>query len=420
MGFSETLLGLFSRQKNTDRYTQPIYVNSGEFDPHSWLKYAMSTDSKHTDFVSPNNNEYEIFRTTAEVNQVINKGSQLFQNGSWKLTKLNGDIIEDHQVLDLLKKPNAIMSKNDFLDIAYKHWALNGNFFCYKNYPLKTSEYPAALMPLPYDLMKIERTGRYIKQTNIVNIITKYILIDPTNPTKIWDQFEINEILHFKNQNPKDFLLGASPLESLHMSISNLREAYGYINADYAKKGALGMMSPKQAKDAAGSLPISPEKIKKIEKNLSEYEYGTADNKNKILLIDVPSEYVPFSSAIGQHLILETMEANFKRIIDAYGLNQSLFSFLSQSTFNNQENGERQAYQNGIIPVAKAFASALNDGLQLPERGLKLSLTYDHMSCFKENEMQKTETLLKKIDAYQKLIEIGWSEENAAAATELI
>lgn len=400
-----------SRNINSDRYTQPLQVVDGNF-MNGYTNWLMANNDDIKQFISVETNEYQLYKTTSELRQVIDKGAYLFSNGSWKLYDLENNEIESHEVLDLLKKPNILQSKNEYLITVYLHFALSGNSFTYVNRAFKNA-IPSSLMPLPYNLISLIRSKKYIKQIALSNVIKRYELANPQDRSKIIDTFDIDEILHLKNHNPLDLLVGESPLESLHMPISNIRSGYGYVNADYTKKGALGILSPKGNKDGAGSAPIPANQISTLEKRMSEYAYGTSDEQNKIYIANIPTEYTPVSSAIKDHLVFESNEVYFKRIIDAYSLNESLFSFMRQSTFNNKENGEKQSYQNGIIPIADLFSSEINDKLNLPKKGLKVKLDYSHVSCFKEDENEKAETLLKRVDAYSKLISSGVSEENA-------
>lgn len=414
-----------TRSKKTDTYTQPIEVENFNI-MDFWFNW-INSNKDIEQFVSIENNEFEIYRTTAEVKQVLDKGASLFSNGSWKLYTLDNEEIDDHKILDVLKKPNPIQSKNDFLNTVYLHYTLNGNSLCYLNRAID-GMLPKYIMPLPYEMMVLIRSGKFFKQTTVNNIIKEYRLLDRgvmgmdlpiSSDSRTLEVFNPNDILHLKNINPNDFLVGVSPLTPLHMVISNIRAGYGYINADYVKKGALGMLSPDQPRDTGGALPVTPDMIKDLERRYAENNYGTADKQNKVFISNIPAKYTAFGSEIKNHLIHEEREMNFKRIIDAYGLNESIFSFFRQSTFNNQENGEKQAYQNGIIPVADLFASEINDKLKLADMGLKVQLDYSHVSCFVEDESEKVAMLEKKVNIYTNLMRQGWSDENAREIADL-
>lgn len=404
----------------TDDFTQPIQVVDDFNGFKKLFNSFKNEDKKYSEWVAPSENPYRIFETTPEINLVVNKGANLFSNGSWRLYNLEDEEIINHPVLDLLKKPNTMMSKNEFLEIVYKHYALFGNSISFLNYALSTSELPTTITPLDIKRVALLRSGKYTRQISISDIILKYQLIDKYG--RVEDNFEVDEILHLKNVNPEDFLKGNSPLRALHMPISNIRSGYGYVNADFSKKGAMGAVAPKMQMGQGGMIPtsVNSEEMKELERQYSEQTHGTADDKSKVIIARTPIEYISFGSAIKDHLILENREIDFKRIIDAFGLNESFFSFLKQSTFSNQANGEKQGYQNGIIPVADLFSSEINDALKLVDRfSMKVRLSYDHVSCFQEDEKEKSLILINKVNAFEKLIANGVAPERALEITNL-
>jgi phage portal protein BeeE len=413
---------IFRGSTSTNQFTQPINVGR-EYDHYlNGLLNTLTLNNRELEqWITCNNNEYEIYNTTPEVRLVINKGASLFSNGAWKLIDYKtGEEIEDHEILNLLKRPNPYEDKNIFLRGIYTSFALYGNSFSYLNYALPTSVFPKMINNLNAPQIKLLRSKRYFKQENIEHIITKYNLMKIDDLDKVIDSFEPKEIVHFREFNPIDPLLGSSRLKSLHMPISNIRAARGYINADYVKKGAIGILSPDTLKDGGGVLPTNQKHVNDLEKQYSEQTHGTGDKQSKIIISKMPIKYTSMSSALREHMVHEEIELSFKKIIDAYDLNESLFSFEKQSTFNNQENGEKQAYQNGIIPLANLYTSVLNDKLNLVEKiGAYLRLDYSHVSCFQTDETEKADEMKIKVETMEKLIGMGYSRDEAAAMVEL-
>lgn len=408
---------LFRRRNATDRFTQPITIDYGSSQSYlnGLLGLITSDDKSIKQWVTTNNNEFEIYNTTPEVRLVINKGASLFSNGSWKLVDIKtGDYIEEHAILDLLKNPNPYEDKNLFLRGVYTSYALYGNAFNYLNYALSSSELPSMINNLNTPQIKLVRSKKYIKQVALANIIDEYQLISETDERKVLEKFKPKEIVHFREYNPNDPLLGNSKLISLHMVISNIRAARGYVNADYTKKGAMGILSPDVLKDGGGALPTNQKHVTDLEKQYSEHTHGTGDKQSKIIISKMPIKYTAISSALKDHLIHEEIELDFKRLIDAYDLNESLFSFERQSTFSNQENGEIQAYQNGIIPLANQYTSVLNTALDLPNKiGAYLKLDYSHVNCFQDDETKEAEEMQIKVNTMATLVGLGYSKEEA-------
>jgi HK97 family phage portal protein len=416
MGFFS---GLFGGNKSTDAFTQPIIIDNTNYQSViSGILNAYTADNNEIkDYVTTSEmKENKLFETTPELNIVINKGASLFSNGSWKMFDLNGEEIEQHQVLDLLKKPNVFQNKNEFLQHSYLFYSIYGNSIIFANKATKES-LPAQLNLLQPPLVRVVKSNKYYRQLKLKNMIDRYELFENRNGREqVLDRFEVDEIIHIKNNNPDDFFMGKSPLIAIHMPITNIRLARGYVNADYSKKGAMGGLFPEIQKDAGGALPVAQKDIDELEKLYSEHTHGTADAQNKVIIAKKPMKFVPFSSAIKDHMIFETLDKEFKVIIDHFGLNQSVFSFMQQSTFSNQANGEKQAYENGVIPIANKLSSEINSKLNLVEKfGMYVKLDYSHLECFASNEKEDAEILENKVKVISDLMAIGYSKEEAVA-----
>ena len=113
MGFFS---GLFGGNKSTDAFTQPIIIDNTNYQSviSGILNAYTASNNEVKDYVTTSEmKENKLFETTPELNIVINKGASLFSNGSWRMFDLNGEEIEQHQVLDMLKNPNVFQNKND-------------------------------------------------------------------------------------------------------------------------------------------------------------------------------------------------------------------------------------------------------------------------------------------------------------------
>lgn len=405
--------GIFSRNNgNTNQFTQPIDTrNQADF---RYNLFGLDDEYKNRQFISIENNEFELFDTTPELQIVTTKGASLLANGRWQVRKYSDDsIIEEHPLIKLLERPNAFQTRNEFLTDIYINKALYGNSFTYMNYALAgISQYPTSLVNLITPRVAVQKTGKVKDQTKLEGVVRSFDVMDIRDRDKVIDSFKPNEIIHLKNFNPNDPIIGLSPLRAIHMPLTIIRSARGYVDADYRKKGALGVLSG-ASNDAAGALPLNKNDRSDLERQVSEHEYGTADQQKKLIISNSPVSWSSFSSAIKDHVIHESLELEFKKIIDCYGLNEALFSFLKQSTFSNQSNGEKQAYDNAIKPFAESLSYAFTDAMKLPDQGIYLQLDFSHVAALQENEKEKAETTKLKVDAFRSLVDGGVSAEEA-------
>ena len=421
MSIFNRLSNFLTGGKGTDNWTQPIKVG-GNQDLSSIMALFNHTDKKLEEWITNDNNEFKLYNTTPELKIVIDKCASMFSNGSWQVVDVkSGNIIENHQLLDLMKSPNPYQDKNLFLRHVFVQFALYGNNFSHMNYALPTSIYPSFINNLNTPQIKLIRNNSYLKQDDISSIIDSFKLMSLQDKSKVIETFKVNEIIHFKDTNPSDPIIGMSRLKSLHMPLSNIRAARGYINATYVKKGAIGILSPEIMKEGGGMLPTNQKHLQDLETQYSEHTHGSGDSQSKVIISKMPIKYTALSSALRDHLVHEEIDMSFKRIIDAFDSSSSLFSFMQQSTFSNQENGEKQAYQNGVIPISKMFCSALNLALKTVEKdGVYLQLDYMHLPCFQEDEIEKAKKDAVKIASMEKLFNLGYSKEEAADIVGLV
>lgn len=389
-----------------DTYTRPIDTTRNEYQ-HTYM--GLDVDPAHKEYVTPLNAEFEVWNTTPEVKIAFGKGAELFSNGRWvvKDYKTN-EKIENHPLIKLLEKPNPIQSRNEFLSELYINYRLYGNDFVYLNYAMEgLSQYPSSMTNIQVPMVALRRSGKYMKQTTVVGIIEKYLITDKRNRDKILEEIDPEFIVHLKTTNPNDPLLGLSILGSLHMPISNIRSGRGYVNADYSKKGAHGIVSS-NSKDSGGALPLMENDRLDLEKQYAEKTHGGFDGQSSVIISSKPVTWTNISSAIKEHMITEVNELEFKRIIDSIGLNEALFSFMRQSTFSNQKNGEIQAYQNGIFPFSENVGFAMTDKMDLIEKeGVYIELDYSHVPALQVDELAHTRAVKTKAETFKILVENG-------------
>lgn len=406
MQFTSRLFSFSMGRQNTDYFSRPLSTGNIFSD----IINLFDNSDTVKEWVSFSDDELNVYKTTPELQMVIKKGGELLSNGIWKLKK-NGEILDSHQVLDLLNNPNVLQGKSEFLQDLYIYRALYGNNFTYLNYALPSAEFPASIFNLNANQMMIDRSGYVYKQNKVEEIINGYVYYDILK-SKILETFAPKDILQLRIANPADPVLGLSPIKSLYMPISNIRAARGYVYADYVKKGAHGFISSDN-KDSAGALPLRDEDILAMERQENEQTHGSFEGQSSVKYLKKPAKWNAISSEIKSHLIHEEIELEFKKIIDAFGLNEALFSFLGKSTFSNQENGEKQAYQNGIIPIANELAYKISKRLDLNSKGLELSLDYSHISSLKPDEQKRSNTIQTQASAYQILRTQGIDDQEA-------
>jgi hypothetical protein len=119
--------------------------------------------------------------------------------------------------------------------------------------------------------------------------------------------------------------------------------------------------------------------------------FGMQDGKDDILQTKASVKWTPMSYPTKELMLFEEVTQSFKIIIDAYGLNENIFSFERASTFSNLESGLKQAYQDCIIPYSEDIALGFSKGFNLDPSKEWIHIDYSHIDVLKENLQTKTE-----------------------------
>ena len=386
---------------------QGIYnIGTNRFTKTTPLQYFnQNYSTTKEEYVSINDNEFELYRTTPQLSIVINKDAQMLSNGRFVVKNLKGEVQENHEALKLLANPNPVQNQNSWLMDYQIQKNIYGNQFIYVNRAYNNA-FPSTLVNLNSAYVKVVKTGKYVKQNNIEDIIQRYE-VKESNGTIT--QYEVKDIIFSQIVNPNNPLMGLSPLHSLTMPISNIRGAYGFRNKIIVKSGALGILSS-ASKDQSGGIPLNVQERQRIEQQHSN-DYGIHDGQSSLIMTGSPLSWQSMSYPTKDLLLFEEVEADFKSIIDAYGHNADIYSNLNNAKYSNMNEALRQTYQNRVIPEAEQLCFNLGNKLGLTEKGLILELDYSHIEVMKDNEKQVVENFKMKADAISTLLNSGYTRQ---------
>ena len=396
------LQGLFSLfRTGTNQYTKTntsTYYNNF---------YNQSKDV----YVTINNNEFELYKTTPQLATVINRDARMLSNGLFKVKDSNGEVVEGNlfadDVLALLQNPNPFQSQVAFIQDYQIQKNIYGNAFMYFNRAF-SSALPSSIVNLPAAHTKIIQTGKIWTMTKIEEIIERY---DVEQKDGSYAPFEVKDVLHTQIVNPDNPLLGLSPLYALTMPISNLRGAYGFRNRIILKNGALGILSS-ASKDASGGIPLSTTERSRIEKQYTQ-DYGIGDEQSSVIMTGSPLSWQSMTHETNKLELFREVDNDFKTIIDAYGHNQNIYSTEDSSKFNNMNESLKMVYQDRTIPEGESLCADLSERLGLVEKGMYLELDYSHLAVMKEDEKAKAETTKLRSDALATLMVNGFTLDQA-------
>jgi hypothetical protein len=106
-------------------------------------------------------------------------------------------------------------------------------------------------------------------------------------------------------------------------------------------------------------------------------------------------------------MLFEEITSDLRIILDAYGLNEYLFSKETGTSYNNLLEGKRMAYQDAIIPYADDFCYKLSQYLQLDKVNEFVTIDYSHIEALQKSQKEQSEILKNKAEATRILSELG-------------
>ncbi|MBQ7524203.1 MAG: phage portal protein [Alphaproteobacteria bacterium] len=330
----------------------------------------------------------DLAETGYKKNVVVYRCVQLISRAlasvEWVLRKTDtqqgiDEVIYNHEILDLINKPNAAQYKTTFIEEAVSHLLLSGN--CY--IMLDNSNGSKHLYLLRPDRVSI------IPGNGALPLAYQYQFGGKKRIFEVNQETGKCDILHIKLFNPLDDWYGMSPVETAMGAISQ-HNAIAQQNVAFLQNGGRpsGALMYKST--------IDPQKRNELKDNLRNlYEGGR--NAGKILLLEGNFEWKEMGLSPKDLDFISGKELAAKEIALAFGVPNILVGSMSSATFANYKEARYNFWEETLIPLLNVFAGELSNWLQMVFKS-DLKLWYD----------------LDSIPALSKKREIEWRKINNA------
>jgi HK97 family phage portal protein len=361
-----------------------------------------------------NDNAYDIMKTTSELDAVISRRGRMLSTGKWVHEKSdasgNVTVVENSDYVRLLENPNPLMKGNDLLMQYNENLCLYGNNY---EYVLRafTNSIPSGLSNLQVNTVEIKATGKSYKQSKIEDIIEYYTI---TNGT-VKDKVSTEEINHTRIVNSNNPIVGESPLKALYMDISNIRGAKKFRNVIITKEGALGILSNKTS-DAIGATQVTDEDRNQFDKAYTE-GYGLADGKKRVIITDANLKWEATSFPTKQMMLFEEVDAGTAKIIDAFGMDENIFS--TKSTYENKAQGLRGVFQMTIVPLSEEISMNRTAMFGMDGKTEWVRLDYSHIPVLQENLVEQATIKKTKAETIASLVGSGMTLAEAVLTSNI-
>ena len=175
-------------------------------------------------------NQAELYQRLSWVNMAVNIVSSSCAVTPFEVKKLIGEEeegIKNHPFENLLRKPNPLMSRYEFLQATIAYQSLTGNAYWWLNRPGGPTQEPLEIWIIPPNKIRPEPDEK---------LYLKGYIYEPGDGTKY--PLELHEIVHFKRFHPLNSFVGLSPIEAIAVAAAGDMESQKWNTELYGENNA--------------------------------------------------------------------------------------------------------------------------------------------------------------------------------------
>lgn len=284
----------------------------------------------------------------------------------WLLYTKDGDEIETHELLDVLRRPNPKESGKEFFMSVYAYDLLDGNSYL-ERVRVDGDQRIKEMYALRPDRMRIipGQFGLPAAYRHTVNSREYDFESDPVTGE--------SDILHVKEFNPLDDWYGQSPLEALGYSVDSHNEATKW-NFSLLQKGARPSGALQYKTDSGESM--DDDTYARLKKEQEEFHSG-AGNAGRPMLLEGGLQWVATQLNMREMDWAKGKEVSASEIAIGYKVPEQLVGVPGQQTYNNYREARMALYEDAVLPLMDRFKEALTYWLQQMPAYQDLVVDYD-------------------------------------------
>jgi hypothetical protein len=331
--------------------------------------------------------------------KVITLQCDLFSLGKVYVYK-DGNQIENHEFLKMIKKPNPFQNQSQFL-WDYMFWLMLGTNYCYSDSKV-ISENNKLYHLTPHKLdfpTDIQQTSDHLVFSK-----AKENEIPKTQITYRYDngdtfKFNLSKLIINTDltNGIGNYFKGASRIDALTKPLSNSEFALDAknVNVRYSAKFLVG-----SGTSSIDSRPLSDESKKDIEDKI--------DDTKTVRAIKQMIEIKRYVSDMGALKLDESYYADYFIIGSMYGIPRDVLeAHLEGSTYENQEKARGAHVSYCLSPKGNQFFDSFERYFGLSEKGENILIDWSHLPFMQVFEKQKAETNKINIETLNLLVNMG-------------
>ena len=282
----------------------------------------------------------------------------------------NGDqIVEQHPLIDLLKRPNPLQSYSEFFASLYGYLLLSGNSYVLKIGP--ENRPPRELHQLRPDRITIKGHQKPIPHCYEYSVngrvVDKYMVDEESG---------YSDLKHIKLWNPLDDYYGCSPLNAAAVEVDQFNMASKH-NVNLLSNGARpsGAVIFKPKDDQGFSVSLTEAQRQQMLTDLNN-RFSGSHNAGRPMLLEGDFDWKEMGLSPKDMDFLNLKHMSATDIAMCFGVPSQLVGVPDAQTYSNVAEARLALYEETIIPHLHKIASDLNEWL-VPMFDDRLELKFD-------------------------------------------
>lgn len=310
-------------------------------------------------------------------NKAVNKRAEKVGEIEFQLTK--GDkVVEEHEILDLLNKPNQAFSGNQFWALYQKYMDIFGEVYILKDTELRMGGVTRVneLHLLRSDLVKPKFNEKTGELTSI-----------DYNTSKGTTTYQGDEIIYAHNPDP------ASPLRGESLIKAGIRQIETSVQIDEYHSKVLENGGRVEGIFTFDTDNLTKEQLKDLKEKF-QAEHGEASKTGLPMFLAGGAKFERLGLNPAELAYLETKGVTLNDILILTGVPRAMLGVTSDETFSNADASIRIFLRETIKPLLDGLTTTLDD--EIKDQGLELTF----IDPTPENREEKRKDLESGIKNY--------------------
>ncbi|KPQ06765.1 MAG: phage portal protein, HK97 family [Rhodobacteraceae bacterium HLUCCA12] len=259
-----------------------------------------------------------------------------------------------HPVMSLIRRPNPVQGKAEFLESVYAQILLAGNA-----YVEAVSAAGAAAMPVELHVLRADRI-RVVPGPDGWPAAYDYAVGGRKHRFVMGADAEAAPICHIRAYHPADDHYGLSPMEAAAtaMDVHNAASRWSKALLDNAARPSGAIVF----NGTDGQSRLSNDQFERLQAEMESHHQG-ARNAGRPMLLEGGLDWKPMGFSPSDMEFHKTKEAAAREIALAFGVPPMLLGIPGDATYANYQEANRAFYRLTVLPLAARVTAALGHWL---------------------------------------------------------